>query len=360
MHAVPEDDLVLGDGGPLAVLPPRDVVLGDDAPRGVVLAVDVAGHEVHVGVVGGGGGVTGQVAEVVGLAPVVPGQEFDDVGLDFLLGDGLETLDEEPVGGCDPGVHGVAVVEILELPRGDGHDVGTGLAFLLHLSLELLVGTDGVVDALGHGPRLPVEVAVNSGEVSDHLKGSCHGVVLGLGGVVGQSGGERDGVAGESHLELEVDEEHVSVLLDTVAAVGGDEDVAVPAVGGLAAGVLLEDVGHVGGVPVAAVVALGPGHVEGVDDLEAELLGGLVGVVDAVLLPLKTTLAVWGHPVHGEGVDADGLCLLHVELPLGLVVCVGILDHEVGEDIGGGDGADGDGCESRDGQRKREHVDVWF
>jgi len=94
VHAVPEDDLVLGDLGLLAVLPPGDVVLGDDAPGGVVLAGDVGLHAAHVGVVGGGGGVAGQVAEVVGLAPVVPGEELDDVGLDFLLGDGLEALDE--------------------------------------------------------------------------------------------------------------------------------------------------------------------------------------------------------------------------------------------------------------------------
>jgi len=355
VHAVPEDNLVLGDLGLLALLPPGDVVLGDDAPGGVVLAGDVGLHAVHVGVVGGGGGVAGQVAEVVGLAPVVPGQELDDVGLDFLLCDGFETLDEEPVTGCDPGIHVAAVVEILELPRGDGHHVRAGLACLLHGVLEGLVGSAGVVDVVRHGPSLPVEVAVSGGEVLNHLVGGTLRVLLGLVGVAGKCRSERDGVAGELHLGLEVGEEEVAVLLDAIATVGGDEHVAVPAVGGLAAGVLLEDVGHVGGVPVSAVVALGPGHVEGVDDLEADLLGSLVGVVNAVLLPSKTALAVWGHPVHGKGIDADRLGGLHVSLPLSLVVSPGVLNHEVGEDISGGGSADGC-CKSGNGQRERVHL----
>lgn len=355
MHAVPEDDLVFGDFGLLAVLPPGDVVLGDDTPGGVVLAGDVSLHAAHVGVVGGGGGVARKVAEVVGLAPVVPGQELDDVGLDFLLCDGFETLDEEPVTWSDPGVHVAAVVEILELPRGDGHHVRARLACLLHGVLEGLVGGTCVVDVVSHGPSLPVEVAVSGGEVLDHLEGGAIGVLLGLVGVAGKGGSERDGVAGELHLRLEVREEEVAVLLDAVATVGGDEHVAVPAVCGLAASVLLEDIGHVCGVPVSAVVALGPRHVEGVDDLEADLLGSLVGVVNAVLLPSKTALAVWGHPVHGEGVDSDGLGGLHVCLPLSLVVSPGVLDHEVGEDISGSGSADGC-CKSGNGQRERVHL----
>lgn len=358
MHTVPEDDLVFGDGGLLALLPPRDVVLGDDAPGRVVLAGDVGLHVAEISVVGSGSGVAGQVTEVVRLAPVVPGQKLDDVRLDLLLCNGFKTLDEEPVARSNPCIHVATVVEVLELPRGDGHDVRAGLACLLHGALESLVGSDSVVDVVRHGPRLPVEVAIGGGEVESHLEGGARRVFLGLCRVGGQSRGERDGVARELHLGLEVREEEVAVLLDCVATVSSDKHVAVPAIGGLAASVLLENIGHVCGVPVAAVVALGPGHVEGVDDLEADLLGSLVGVVNAGLLPRETALAVWGHPVHGEGIDADRFGRLHVRLPLGLVVSPGVLDHEVGEDISGSGSADGDCCKSGNGQREREHLGI--
>lgn len=40
------------------------------------------------------------------------------------------------------------------------------------------------------------------------------------------------------------------------------------------------------------------------NDLEADLFGGFVGVLDAGLLPPQATLAVWGHPIHGGSVNA--------------------------------------------------------
>lgn len=36
----------------------------------------------------------GEVTEVVGLAPVVPGEELDNIRLDFLLSDRLQTPDK--------------------------------------------------------------------------------------------------------------------------------------------------------------------------------------------------------------------------------------------------------------------------
>jgi len=65
--------------------------------------------------------LVGQVAEVVGFAEVVPGQELDDVGLDGVVADeGLEAVREEGVAVCYPGVERVAVVEVLILPGRDG------------------------------------------------------------------------------------------------------------------------------------------------------------------------------------------------------------------------------------------------
>ena len=152
----------------------------------------------------------------------------------------------------------------------------------------------------------------------DHLICGLHSRFLSFRRVLGQGWGERDGVSRTFHFGFEVCEEHVAILVDAVAPISGDKYVAVPTVSGLATCVLPEDVGHVGGVPVD--VTLGPRHVERVDDLEADLFGSLVCVVDTGFLPLEVTLAVWGHPVHGESINANRLGGEHVLFPLLMVV----------------------------------------
>lgn len=87
----------------------------------MVLAVDVVAHVTELDVVLGSLILRWQVADVVGLAEVVPCQDLDDVRLDLVVTrDGFEALREEGIAVGNPGVEWVAVVQVLVLPWGHG------------------------------------------------------------------------------------------------------------------------------------------------------------------------------------------------------------------------------------------------
>lgn len=87
----------------------------------MVLAIDVVAHVTELDIVLGSLILRWQVADVVGLAEVVPCQDLDDVRLDLVVArDGFETLREEGIAVGYPGVERVAVVEVLVLPWGHG------------------------------------------------------------------------------------------------------------------------------------------------------------------------------------------------------------------------------------------------
>lgn len=121
---------------------------------------------------------------------------------------------------------------------------------------------------------------------------------MSLRGLLGQGRGERDGIATSLRFSLEVREKHVAVLVNAVGPISSDKHVSVPAVRGLTGRVLLEYIGHVGSIPVDAM--LGLRQVEGTKDLETDFFGGLVGVLDAGFLPHQATLAVWGRPIMAK------------------------------------------------------------
>lgn len=166
---------------------------------------------------------------------------------------------------------------------------------------------------------------------------------------------EANSIARVPHLALEILKEIIAVMVDRFAAVGRDQDVAVPSVGGGASGGPLNGVSHVGSVPVD--VALAPAHVEGMHHLESHLLCGSVGVVDTVYLPPKTTLAIRWHPVHGEPIDADLLRGFDVGLPLLVVVGEGVLDHEMRHDGGSRRYPERACRKQEEGRCAGEHVD---
>ena len=198
---------------------------------------------------------------------------------------------------------------------------------------------------------MPVEVSVDRGVVGDQLRGGRGRTSLRGHGVLGEGGSKGDGIVPVLHVGLETGEELVTILVDHVTSVGGDEDVAVPAVGGGAAGVLGDHFLHEGLVPVD--VALGVAHVEGVHELEAHVLGGGESIVDSIDGPALIAGAVGRNPVEREAVNANVLGCGHVGLPLVLVVGVGVLQHEVGEDGCGGRSPERN--RGKEGEEKRKH-----
>lgn len=131
----------------------------------------------------------------MGLAPVVPGEELDDIRVDFLLSDRLQTPDKESITRRDPSVHIAAIIKVFELSKRNSHDVGASLAGHLQAILESLISGAGNFNAITHRPHLPVEVAINGGKILDHLIGSLNSPFLSLHGVLGQGRGEIDGIA---------------------------------------------------------------------------------------------------------------------------------------------------------------------
>lgn len=213
------------------------------------------------------------------------------------------------------------------------HNVRSSSTSILQSGLERSIRRCCYVGFDIEWPSLPVEVPISRGIFGDEL-GSCSLCArLRRHRVSGQSQSQCDGVVPKLHLCLEPLEEPVPVVLvDLVATISRDQDVAIPTISGRTPSVLGDSLLHVGLIPVN--LTLGVAHIEGVHELESQLLCGSVRVFDSIGDPNLVIGTIWRDPVQGKAVNSNVLSGGNVGFPLIDVVGVAVHHHEVSEDSG--------------------------